>query len=67
VSYSSTKYSYLRLMSILGGIGMVGVAVSLNVVHATESEGSVFSPVCIAIVALAFGSALALRMPALIA
>ena len=54
VSCCSTKYSYLRLMSNLGGICMVSVAVSLNV--AAETEGSVFSPVCIAIVALAFGS-----------
>ena len=53
------KYSYLRLLSMLGGRSLVGVAASLNVVHAAESEGSYFSPVCIAIVALAYGSALA--------
>jgi hypothetical protein len=53
------KYSCLRLMSMLGGLGLVGVAAFLNVNHAAESEGSFFSPVCIAIVALAFGSALA--------
>jgi hypothetical protein len=46
-------------MSILGGLSLVGVAAFLNVHHAAETEGSIFSPVCIAIVALAFGSALA--------
>lgn len=55
----STPYSYLRLVSTLGGLGLVGVAAFLNVNHAAESEGSYLSPVCIAIVALAFGSALA--------
>jgi len=54
-----TTYSVLRLLSMLGGLGLVGVAAFLNVHHAAESEGSYFSPVCIAIVALAFGSALA--------
>ena len=54
-----SNYSVLRLMSTLGGLGLVGVAAFLNVNHAAESEGSIFSPVCIAIVALAFGSALA--------
>jgi hypothetical protein len=44
---------------MLGGLGLVGVAAFLNVHHAAETEGSIFSPVCIAIVALAFGSALA--------
>jgi hypothetical protein len=44
---------------MLGGLVLVGVAASLNVYHAAESEGTVWSPVCIAIVALAFGSALA--------
>jgi hypothetical protein len=46
-------------LSILGGLVLVGVAAFLNVHHAAESEGSYLSPVCIAIVALAFGSALA--------
>ena len=46
-------------MSTLGGLGLVGVGAFLNVTHAAESEGSYSSPVCIAIVALAFGSALA--------
>jgi hypothetical protein len=55
----STQYSYLRLASTLGGLGLVGVAAFLNVSHAAVTEGSYFSPVCIAIVALAFGSALA--------
>ena len=59
MNHSSTKYSYLRLLSTLGGLGLVGVAAFLNVHHAAESEGSIFSPMCIAIVALAFGSALA--------
>ena len=46
-------------MSILGGLSLVGVAAFLNVSHAAEHEGTHWSPVCIAIVALAFGSALA--------
>jgi hypothetical protein len=45
-------------MSTLGGLGLVGVAAFLNVSHAAASEGSYFSPVCIAIVTLGFGSAL---------
>ena len=53
------NYSVLRLLSMRGGLGLVGTAAFLNVHHAAESEGSYFSPVCIAIVALAFGSALA--------
>jgi hypothetical protein len=52
------NYSVLRFMSTLGGLGLVGVAAFLNVNHAAESDGSYFSPVCIAIVALGFGSAL---------
>src|SRR5262245_60424374 len=56
---AQSKYSYLRFMSTLGGLGLVGVAAFLNVSHAAESEGSYLSPVCVAIVALAFGSALA--------
>ena len=56
---SLPTYSCLRLTSTLGGLGLVGVAAFLNVTHAAESEGSYTSPVCIAIVALAFGSALA--------
>src|SRR5690349_7649206 len=59
VNHIKSKYSVLRLLSTLGGLGLVGVAAFLNVHHAAESEGSIFSPVCIAIVALAFGSALA--------
>lgn len=53
------KYSILRILSMLGGLGLVGVAAFLNVSHAEQTEGSFLSPVCIAIVALAFGSALA--------
>jgi len=56
---SLPKYSCLRAVSILGGLALVGVAAYLNVSHAAESEGSFYSPVCVAIVALAFGSALA--------
>ena len=56
---ASIQYSVLRVVSMLGGLVLVGVAAFLNVHHAAESEGSYFSPVCIAIVALAFGSALA--------
>jgi hypothetical protein len=44
---------------MLGGLSLVGVAAFLNVHDAAATEGSIFSPVCIAIVALAFGSALA--------
>jgi hypothetical protein len=51
-------------MSMLGGLGLVGVAAFLNANHAASSEGW-FSPVVIAIVALAFGSALA--VPVMIA
>jgi hypothetical protein len=53
----STNYSLLRLLSTVGGLGLVGVAAFLNAAHAAETEG-VWSPVCVAIVALAFGSAL---------
>ena len=56
---ASLQYSVLRVASTLGGLALVGVAAFLNVHHAAESEGSYLSPVCIAIVALAFGSALA--------
>src|SRR5262245_52208029 len=56
---ASTHYSVLRVVSTLGGLVLVGVAAFLNAHHAAESEGSYLSPVCIAIVALAFGSALA--------
>ena len=56
---ASTNYSCLRALSILGGLSLVGVAAFLNVSHAAEHEGTYWSPVCIAIVALAFGSALA--------
>src|SRR5262245_53189660 len=54
------KFSILRVLSILGGLALVGVAAYLNVHHAAESEGGNYlAPVCIAIVALAFASALA--------
>ena len=56
---ASIQYSILRVVSILGGLALVGVAAFLNVHHAADSEGSYLSPVCIAVVALAFGSALA--------
>ena len=54
------KFFNLRVASVLGGLALVGVAAYLNVHHAAESEGGNYlAPVCIAIVALAFGSALA--------
>jgi hypothetical protein len=56
---ATIQYSLLRVASTLGGLVLVGVAASLNVYHAAESEGTYWSPVCVAIVALAFGSALA--------
>jgi hypothetical protein len=43
---------------MLGGLGLVGVAASLNASHAAETDGW-SSPTVIAIVALAFASALA--------
>lgn len=55
-------YSILRVLSMLGGLALVGVAAYLNATHAVESEGSYFSPVCIAIFALAFASALAFEV-----
>ena len=54
------KFFNLRVAAVLGGLALVGVAAYLNVHHAAESEGGNYlAPVCIAIVALAFGSALA--------
>jgi hypothetical protein len=54
------KFFNLRVLSMLGGLALVGVAAYLNVHHAAESEGGNYlAPVCIAIVALAFASALA--------
>jgi hypothetical protein len=54
------KFSLLRVLSMLGGLALVGVAAYLNVHHAAESEGGNYlAPVCVAIVALAFASALA--------
>jgi hypothetical protein len=54
------KFFNLRVLSLLGGLALVGVAAYLNVHHAAESEGgNYFAPVCIAIVAVAFISALA--------
>ncbi len=47
---------------MLGGLILVGVAAYLNTAKAAESEGTWYSPVCIAIVALAFGSALAVSV-----
>jgi hypothetical protein len=55
---ANSRYSYLRALSTLGGLALVGVAAFLNVNHAAQTEG-LASPICIAIVALAFGSALA--------
>jgi hypothetical protein len=53
-----TKYSYLRVMSMLGGLVLVGVAAALNADHAAQTTGYM-SPTVIGIVALAFASALA--------
>ena len=53
-----TNYSVLRLLSMLGGLSLVGVAAFLNANHAAASE-TWSSPVVIAIVALAFGSVMA--------
>jgi hypothetical protein len=53
----STKYSTLRLLSMLGGLSLVGVAAFLNANHAAATEGWQ-SPTVIAIVALALGSAM---------
>jgi len=57
----STKYSVLRLLSMLGGLSLVGVAAFLNASHAAETEGW-FSPVVISIVALAFASVVAVSV-----
>jgi hypothetical protein len=43
---------------MLGGLVLVAVGAFLNVHKAAEAERTVWSPICIAIVALAFGSAL---------
>ena len=36
----STNYSVLRLLSMLGGLGLIGVAAFLIVHHAAATEGS---------------------------
>ena len=51
-------YFVLRGLSMLGGLVLVATGAFLNVSKAAETEGTVWSPICIAIVALAFGSAL---------
>jgi hypothetical protein len=52
-------YTLFGWVSTVLGLLLVGVVAYLNVNHALEVEISVWSPVCIAIAALAFGSALA--------
>jgi hypothetical protein len=54
------KFFNLKVLSLLGGLALVAVAALLNVHHAAESEDTWYlSPVCVAIMAMAFGSALA--------
>jgi len=55
-------YNALRGLSMSGGLVLVGVGAFLNVSKAAEVEGSLTSPICIAIIALAFGSALAVSV-----
>jgi hypothetical protein len=57
----STQYSHLRVMSVLVGLALVGVAAYMNVNHAAQIE-TWSSPTVIAILALAFGSALAVSV-----
>lgn len=52
-------YTLFGWVSTALGLLLVGVVAGLNVSHALEIESGIFSPVCIAIAALAFGSALA--------
>jgi hypothetical protein len=52
-------YSALRGLSMLGGLVLVATGAFLNASKAAETEGTFWSPICIAIIALAFGSALA--------
>lgn len=49
----------LRGLSLFGGLLLVAAGTYLNVSHAAETDGAFNSPTCIAIVALAFGSVLA--------
>jgi hypothetical protein len=56
---AQAKLLNLRFLSTLGGLAAVGVAAGLNAQQAAVVEGTYFSPLCIAIVALAFVSALA--------
>jgi hypothetical protein len=51
-------YFVLRGLSMLGGLVLVAVGAFLNANKAVEVEGTFWSPVPIAVVALAFGSAL---------
>ena len=51
-------YFVLRGLSMLGGLVLVATGAFLNVSKAAETEGTFWSPICVAIVALAFGSAL---------
>jgi hypothetical protein len=51
-------YSALRGLSMLGGLVLIATGAFLNVSKAAETEGTVWSPICVAIVALALGSAI---------
>lgn len=54
----SSNFNILRGLSLVGGLSVVATAAYLNVSHVSEAEGGMTSPQCIAIIALAFGSAL---------
>lgn len=60
-------YTLFGWVSTVLGLLLVGVVAGLNVSHALEIETSLWSPVCIAIFSLAFGSALAVPVAQLFA
>jgi hypothetical protein len=51
-------YFVLRGLSVLGGLVLIATGAFLNVSKAAETEGTFWSPICVAIVALALGSAI---------
>jgi multidrug efflux pump subunit AcrB len=51
-------YSVLRGASMLGGLVLIATGAFLNASKAAETEGTFWSPICLAIVALAFCSAI---------
>ena len=53
-----TFYSALRWLTMLGGLTLIATGAFLNASKAAETEGTIWSPICMAIVTLAFGSAL---------